>query len=276
MTPSQNNHGPHPGSVDSGAPPIPPSRRVLSIDACKRLVDRSVEDMLSSALRASDYELDQILHEVDGISQALKSESPDAQTLQVAIHPAVWRAVRQTLLKRELRQLALTDDLTGLYNRRGFFAAATQQMKLACRNQQPLLCFFFDVDNLKKINDSFGHHEGDPAILRAADALEKAFRDSDVLARLDGDEFAALAWEASSQTQEVILRRLEKNLKKSATANESRHELSLSVGVARLDPKQAVSLGDLMAQADKAMCEKKRARQQHSVPVRPSALKPPS
>ena len=148
-------------------------------------------------------------------------------------------------------------NLTCLYNRRGFFAAAAQQLKLAIRNAQSLLLLFCDLDNLKKINDSYGHREGDLALIRTADALEQAVRDSDILARLDGDEFVVLASEASSQTQEVILRRLEKNLKK-LNANESRYELSLSVGVARFDPKRAISLGELMAQADEAMYEQKR------------------
>jgi diguanylate cyclase (GGDEF)-like protein len=260
----ENNNGSHPGRVNGGIAQIanvPPSRRLHSIDPQNRMFAQNVEDMLSSALRASDYELDQILQEVDEISQALKSDAPDAQTLQVAVHPAVWRAVRQALLDRELRQLALTDDLTCLYNRRGFFAAATHQMKLACRNQQPLLLFFCDVDNLRKINDSHGHREGDLCIVRAADALEKAFRGSDVLARLGGDEFAALACENSAQARDVILRRLEQSLKKSfSAANETRYELSLSVAVARFDPKRAVSLGELMAQAGKDMYEKKRTR----------------
>jgi len=121
------------------------------------------------------------------------------------------------------------------------------------------LLFYCDVDNLKKINDSYGHREGDLAIIRAADALELAFRDSDVLARLGGDEFAVLALDSSVQSQGIILRRLEKNLKESS-ASEKRYELSLSVGVARLDPKHAVSLGELMSQADQAMYEQKRSR----------------
>src|SRR5712664_1513828 len=107
---------------------------------------------------------------------------------------------------RELRYLALTDDLTCLYNRRGFFAAATHQLKLARRNAQGLLLFFCDVDNLKTIKCSGGHREGDLAIIRAADALERTFRGSDILARLGGDEFAVLTTESSSQSQEVILR----------------------------------------------------------------------
>jgi GGDEF domain-containing protein len=83
---------------------------------------------------------------------------------------------------RELRYLALTDDLTCLYNRRGFVAAATQQLKLARRSARGLLPFFCDIDNLKTINDSYGHREGDSALVRAAGALQQTFRDSDLLA----------------------------------------------------------------------------------------------
>jgi diguanylate cyclase (GGDEF)-like protein len=180
--------------------------------------------------------------------------------MRVATHPAVWGAVKQAILDRELRYLALTDDLTCLFNRRGFFAAATQQLKLGQRNGQSLLLFFCDVDNLKKINDAYGHHEGDLALIRIADALEQSFRGSDILSRLGGDEFVALASETSNQTQEIILRRLEKNLKK-ASAIEPRYALSLCVGAARFDPKRATTLGELMVQADKAMYEKKRMTQ---------------
>lgn len=248
-------------AIHNGAPPSigTPNRRVLSIGQWRRSSGKTVEGMLSSALLASDDELGQILHEVEEISKTLKSNDPDDQTLRIAHHPAVWSAVRQTLLDRELRYLALTDDLTCLYNRRGFFAAATQQLKVAHRNARGLLLFYCDVDNLKKINDSYGHREGDLALIRAADALEQAFRDSDVLARLGGDEFVALALEVTPKDQGVILRRLRTSLRK-ASAEESRYQLSLSVGVARFDPKSAVSLGDLMAKADRAMYEDKSSQ----------------
>jgi diguanylate cyclase (GGDEF)-like protein len=244
----------------TGSPKQTSNRRVLAMSRRNSPAEEGLEEILSSALRTADNELGQILHEVDEISKSLKLGAPDAQTLRAAAHPAVWCAVKQALLDRELRHLALTDELTCLYNRRGFFAAAVQQLKLASRKEQSLLLLYCDVDNLKKINDSYGHQEGDLALIRTADALEKAFRDSDTLARLGGDEFVVLASEASSQTQEVLLRRLEKNLKKS-NANESRYELSLSVGVARFDPKRAISLGELMEQADEAMYEQKRNHQ---------------
>jgi diguanylate cyclase (GGDEF)-like protein len=229
----------------------------------KHSAANGLEQVLTSALLAGDNELGQIVREVDEISKVLKSEAPDSKSLRVATHPAVWNAVKHALLERELRYLALTDDLTCLYNRRAFFAAAAQQLKLAHRNSQTVLLFFCDVDNLKKINDTFGHHEGDLALIRVADAMEEAFRDSDILARLGGDEFAVLAMTASGQGKEILLRRLHQSLKKS-NANEPRYSLSLSVGVAQFDPKRVVSLGELMAEADKAMYQQKRARSLNS------------
>jgi diguanylate cyclase (GGDEF)-like protein len=236
------------------------NRRVLAMTRRNGPAEAGLEEVLSSALRTTDNDLDLILHEVDEISKSLKLGDSDTQTIRAATHPAVWSAVKQALLDRELRHLALTDELTCLYNRRGFFAAAVQQLKLAVRKGQSLLLLYCDLDNLKKINDSFGHREGDLALIRAADAMEKAFRGSDILARLGGDEFVVLASEASAATQEVLLRRFQKALKK-ANAGETRYDLSVSVGVARFDPKHPISLGELMAQADEAMYVQKRNHQ---------------
>jgi diguanylate cyclase (GGDEF)-like protein len=232
-------------------------RKVLSMDRGKRTTEKDLDVMLYTALLSADSELGQIVREIDAISNGLRSDILDANFHRVAAHPAVWCAVKQALLDRELRNLALTDDLTSVFNRRGFFAAATQQLKLAQRIGQSLLLFLCDVDNLKKINDCYGHQQGDLALIHAADALEKTFRTSDILARIDGDEFSVLAFDASTQDEELILRRLEKVLKKS-NPEEARYELSLSTGVAQFDPKRAVSLGELMAQADEAMYEQKR------------------
>ncbi len=112
------------------------SRKIITMIRKNGTLENNLEESLSSALQASDSEFGQILHEVDEISKLLRSGNPDTQTVRVATHPAVWGAVRQALLDRELRYLALTDDLTCLYNRRGFIAAATHQLKLAQRNSQ--------------------------------------------------------------------------------------------------------------------------------------------
>jgi diguanylate cyclase (GGDEF)-like protein len=218
------------------------NHRVLRMDLRRPKSAESVDEILSSALLAQDKELAHLVHEVDEILKTLKSDAPETRAVSNALQRTVLCAVKQSLLERELRSLALTDDLTCLYNRRAFLALATQQMRLTRRKGEGLLLFFADVDNLKDINDSYGHREGDLALIRTADALEQTFRDSDIIARLGGDEFAVLALEASCQNQKVILRRLEESLQGS-NAEESRYQLSLSVGVARLDPTHFVSLG---------------------------------
>jgi diguanylate cyclase (GGDEF)-like protein len=241
--------------------PVPNETRsgVVSMDRWKAPARETVNEMLSSALLAGNSELRGILQQIEAICQSFKPDVPERQAVDDALQATAWYALRQTILEGELRSLALTDDLTGLYNRRGFLAVATQQLKLARRNDKNFLVFFADLDNLKQINDSHGHMQGDLALIRAARALEQTFRDSDIVARLGGDEFAALALVASSRDQESILRRLERNLNR-AGAKESRYELSLSVGVARFDPARPASLGELIARADQAMYEEKRRR----------------
>jgi diguanylate cyclase (GGDEF)-like protein len=226
--------------------------RVLSIDRGKIIPKETLESVLSSALRSEDAELDQILSVLEEISNSAKSGVLNTRDLHSALQRAASCAVKQSLLDRQVRSLAITDELTGLYNRRGFLASATHQLKLAHRNTQDVLLLFCDVDNLKGINDSFGHREGDLAIIRAADALEETLRDSDIIARLGGDEFAVLASEASIPNRQVIVPRVEKSLEK-ANAEEPRYELSFSIGVARFDPETTSSLGELMAGADKDM-----------------------
>ena len=234
-------------------------RAVLPIDRSKSASDDSMDERLRSALSAQDQECARILHEVDGISKTLKSGTQDLQTLSHALRCAVSCVAKQIVLDKELRSLALTDDLTGLHNRRSFVALATQQLKVTRRKGQELLLCFADVDNLKDINDSYGHKEGDLALVRTARALERTFRDSDILARIGGDEFAVLALEASGQHQQPILRRFERSLM-DLNADEPRYKLSVSIGVARLNPRRDVSLGELMQQADQAMyTQKERA-----------------
>ena len=217
-----------------------------------------LRENLPAVLLAKHNELDRLLNELNEISNALRSNaSPDIQNLSESLLRAVRGAIRQSLLDKELCSLVLTDDLTGLQNRRGFLALASQQLKQAQRNGQRFLLFSCDLNNLKAINDSFGHQEGDSAIARTAEALKRTFRNSDILGRLGGDEFCVLAFEASSQHEQAILERLNESLRK-ANEGRTRYSLSLSVGLARFDSRKPVSLEDLMAQADRAMYEQKR------------------
>ena len=235
------------------------SQRVLAMGKRRPGSDEHLGELLSTVLPSQDSELAHIVVEMVQMSRTLKNSARNVQTLTDALKRVVQCAVKQCLLDRELRSLALADDLTGLYNRRAFLTLASQQLKLSRRNAQGLLLFFVDVDNLKHINDSFGHHEGDLAILRVADTLEDCFRDSDIIARIGGDEFVVLALETCGESQQAILRRLETGLGTS-NARESRYQVSLSVGVAKFDPKHPVSLGDLVSIADRMMYAQKRDR----------------
>jgi diguanylate cyclase (GGDEF)-like protein len=160
-------------------------------------------------------------------------------------------------LQRTLLQMALKDDLTGLHNRRGFIALATQQLTWARDTGQHMVMFFADLDGLKWINDHYGHGEGDRAISLAAACIQETFRRFDVTARLSGDEFVALIMEEPGRSAEAICRRLQMNLAACAGA-ESRYRVSMSVGVAHFDPDKPVTLQELMRRADTELYEHKR------------------
>jgi diguanylate cyclase (GGDEF)-like protein len=212
-----------------------PNNQILSVDRRKHPRKETLESLVASAFTSEDSELDKILRAFSDLSKTFKSGVVDPVAVDATLKRAALWAVQKSLLDREARSLAITDDLTGFFNRRGFLASVTQQLILAHRDNQSVLLFYFDVDHLKGINDSFGHRDGDLALVRTADALEETFRDSDVLARLGGDEFVVLAWEASIPHAQAILSRLEKHLEK-VNAEEFCYKLSLSVGVARYDP----------------------------------------
>jgi diguanylate cyclase (GGDEF)-like protein len=162
-------------------------------------------------------------------------------------------------LQRTLLQMALRDDLTGLHNRRGFMALATQHLTWARDAGQHMVMFFADLDRLKWINDHFGHAEGDRAISLTAACIRETFRKFDVTARLSGDEFVALIMEEPGRSAKTICRRLQTNLA-DCTGADSPYELSLSVGVAHFDPDKPVTLQELMKQADTALYEHKHSK----------------
>jgi len=177
-----------------------------------------------------------------------------ADRVEFAIACAVERA--HTLV--ELRDLSLTDPLTGLYNRRGFLLLAETHRRMLGRTGSQSLLLFADVDRLKAINDQFGHAAGDDAIRLAASALRASLRESDIVSRFGGDEFAALAHDVASGARSVVLRRVESALAQHHRGSGLPFEVSLSVGVASLDP--GLDLDAVMARADRALYRSKRRR----------------
>jgi diguanylate cyclase (GGDEF)-like protein len=233
-------------------------RRRVSRDS-RPAQSSAIDDVFQGLLSKANRELASLLRDVRTDPQG--PVLGDARSRQVSdlLMRAVRCAAKQYMLQAELGNLALSDDLTGLYNRRGFMALAERQIRLGRRTGREMLLFMIDVDGLKGINDSFGHLEGDYALKRTSAVLEETFRDSDVVARLGGDEFAVLAIEAAGHSECTIKNRLLEGLE-STNAGHSRYELSLSVGVARFDPRDNGSLVALMAKADQAMYDRKRRR----------------
>lgn len=138
--------------------------------------------------------------------------------------------VERKRAENALRNLSLTDDLTGLYNHRGFFNLAEHHLKTARRTRQSSILLYADLDGLKEINDMFGHSEGSSAIAKTAEVLRQTFRNSDIVSRLGGDEFAILAQNVPIDEMENIIARLEENLRSSHEPNKHGYQLSLSVG----------------------------------------------
>lgn len=159
----------------------------------------------------------------------------------------------------ELRMLSLADDLTGLYNRRGLFALGEHAMRSAHRRGLGLGVIYLDVDGLKRINDRFGHHQGDQALRAVADILRECIRESDVLARTGGDEFVVLAEDGPADTVDLT-RRLERRITTFNARGEEPFRLSVSIGTVQWDARERVTLQELIERADQRMYDVKRSK----------------
>ena len=161
--------------------------------------------------------------------------------------------------KNILYDASVKDELTGLYNRRGFLALAEEQIKIACSGRRELLVVFADVDGLKAINDRYGHSEGDRALKKAAEVLLTVFRETDLVARLGGDEFAVLALDCSPAGLVRINAHFDKLLR-AINDLENPWKLSISVGAVHVDSRHQLSIEELLGNADGMMYDRKRAK----------------
>jgi diguanylate cyclase (GGDEF)-like protein/PAS domain S-box-containing protein len=159
-----------------------------------------------------------------------------------------------------IQALSVVDELTGLYNRRGFLAFSEQHLSSIQRTNKSLMVVYADLDGLKQINDSFGHMEGDRALTKTAELLVETFRSSDVLGRLGGDEFTVFAAVEPDGGVEGALARLNRKFAAFNATKTAPYKLSISVGLAIMNPDEAETIEQLMARADKAMYENKRKR----------------
>ena len=166
-------------------------------------------------------------------------------------------------LEETLRTLSLVDELTGIYNRRGFLTLAERDLKLAKRTHTPRVLLFIDLDQMKSINDTLGHQEGDLALIDTASILKQAFRDSDIIARIGGDEFVVLAavTEVAERTKDpfkALTSRLQEKVGLHNETGNRRFKLSLSLGITQYSPESSCSVDELLSRADSQMYDQKK------------------
>ena len=178
---------------------------------------------------------------------------------------SVRHAIERHRLFSALRSLSLIDDLTGLYNRRGFADLGEQYLKLARRSGRGVTMVYLDLDRFKTINDSLGHHVGDRALLKVADILRATFRRSDIIARLGGDEFGVLALEAADESAELLVERLRERVQDFNDTSPEPYQLSVSIGMAHHDDDPRIRLQDMVSEADAAMYREKHGKKTKTV-----------
>jgi diguanylate cyclase (GGDEF)-like protein len=168
------------------------------------------------------------------------------------------RMVERELAARKLEALSIHDDLTGLYNRRGFHTLAEPQLRIAGRAMRMAALLFIDVDNLKPVNDALGHDVGDQLLVDVADSLRGVFRASDLIARIGGDEFVVLTGDDEIIDPDTLRRRID--LAFSMTPAGRPYAIRVSVGLAIFDPGAPRSLDELLHAGDLDMYARKRVR----------------
>ncbi len=262
------------------------------------LVGYTEEELLKSNFQAFTHD-DDLGNDLANLYRLLQGETPTCQVEKRYVHrlgqivwvlnsvslvrdsdnnPAHYIFQIQDITERKraeaaLQSLSLVDELTGLYNRRGFVAVIEQHLAAIRRSERMPVILYADLDGLKGINDSLGHREGDRALVKAAEIFKEVFRSSDIVARLGGDEFVVLAAISPEEDAESLTSRLQERFSASNAQRNRPYDLSISIGLAHCDNEKGHSIEELIACADRAMYEDKRRKGSSKV-VSPAFSRP--
>jgi len=197
---------------------------------------------------------------VKAIKQGIQDFIVKGSIMPDLLFRSVLYAIERHKMVTVMQSLAMVDELTGLYNRRGFLKLAHQNMNLARRRNYEMSLLFADLDCMKKINDSYGHKEGDRALKMTAAVLKKSFRDSDISARIGGDEFVVMAAGTALCGSDIVMGRLEHNIKEIIKEENPPFDFSLSFGFIQHNPQDNTRIEDLLEKADELMYEQKKLK----------------
>ncbi|MHB8909384.1 MAG: diguanylate cyclase domain-containing protein [Syntrophales bacterium] len=223
--------------------------------------DRIVKAIRQALEQKTDYDVEMRVLWPDGTVHWIASKGRgfyDEAGEAVRMSGMAWDVTLHKHYEEEIRTLSNTDELTGIYNRRGFLTLAEQELKRAERTKKGLLFIYADLDGLKLINDTLGHQKGDEALIEAATILKEVFRESDIIARIGGDEFALLVSETPTTYANTVTARLQQQIDLRNASGDREYRISLCTGMAHYDPHNPVSLDKLISIADAAMYENKK------------------
>ena len=199
--------------------------------------------------------------EIGQLSRSFDKMTGDLKEITASRDELNREIAERKKLEEKLHAASITDELTGLLNRRGFLFIAQRQVDIAKRDKRNFSILYLDLNEMKKINDEFGHKEGDQALGDIATVLKKTFRASDCIARMGGDEFTVLITEQSSASiEKTVAQHLQDNLMIHNQQTEKGYRLAVSMGMVHYDPKRPCSLEELLARADELMYEHKLGR----------------
>ncbi len=197
----------------------------------------------------------------DGTLIDISAEKKTEDKLKKALRQLAQSNKERKNMIASLENLTLEDHLTGLYNRRGFTTIANEYLQLADRKKMNMYLLYIDLDDLKKINDTYGHNKGDFVLISLAEILQKTFRKSDIKARIGGDEFSIFPIDTHIKGVNSSLARLNKNIDEYNKSTGHKPLLSVSTGISCYSPSNPCSINELLTKADSLMYEEKRSKQ---------------
>ncbi len=171
----------------------------------------------------------------------------------------LFLAWRINHMEVEIHELSLRDALTDLYNIRGFQLLAEQALRMARRAHLPFSVLYIDLDDLKRVNDTYGHQAGSALLVETGKILKASFRETDVVGRIGGDEFV-VAGQFSESGLSLATQRIDEGMARHNAEANSPYKLSLSIGSVSTDPSAQQNLDELLGIADHAMYEEKRRK----------------
>lgn len=178
---------------------------------------------------------------------------------QVVIHQKLRENMEQIKNDNEkISSISKIDELTGIMNRRGFIQSASEIIALPENKNREALLVFINMNNMKKVNDTFGHSEGDFALKAIANIMKRCFRGNDIVARIGGDEYAALAFVDVPDIQQILRKRITQYFDNLNQKSAKQYYITVSVGMYKFNCGSKVSLSDVMKHADESLIENKK------------------